>query len=205
MLAYRGNIMKSAEDIVKKWAKAQAKKPKQGQLLARIMLEATIRGLDPDSPPGTKQLNAAMVQAWSRLDPEFKEIYREVRDFYERSVKNMVKEMKLRVSKSKMTLTEKKAAIREINNKFGPDKLVKPYFPLRRFGKYWFQVGQGNFKEFYEFEDPLTRELSMRTRGSQLGKGNSQQQALAKTIRKGNGLSELFSQNVTTTQVLKLS
>ena len=36
-----------------------------------------------------------------------------------------------------------------------------------------------------------------------LFRSNSQQQALAKTIRKGNGLSELFSQNVTTTQVLK--
>jgi hypothetical protein len=45
------------------------------------MLEATIRGIDPDKP-GAKPMNAALVQAWNRLDPEFKEIYREVRDFY---------------------------------------------------------------------------------------------------------------------------
>jgi hypothetical protein len=202
MLAYRGNIMKSAEDIVTKWTKAQAKKPKQGQLFGRLMIEATIRGIDPDKP-GAKTMNAALVQAWNRLDPEFKEIYREVRDFYSRAVNNMVREMKLRVARSPGTLSEKKAAIREINNKFGPDKLVQPYFPLRRFGKYWFQVGKGNFKEFYEFEDAFSRELAMRTRESQLRKGNAQQQALAGTIRKGNGLSELFSQNLTTTQVLK--
>jgi hypothetical protein len=202
MLAYRGNIMKSAEDIVTKWTKAQAKKPKQSQLLGRLMIEATIRGIDPDKP-GTKTMNAALVQAWNRLDPEFKEIYREVRDFYSRAVNNMVREMKLRVARSPGTLSEKKAAIREINNKFGPDKLVQPYFPLRRFGKYWFQVGKGNFKEFYEFEDAFSRELAMRTRESQLRKGNAQQQALAGTIRKGNGLSELFSKNLTTTQVLK--
>ena len=202
MLAYRGNIMKSAEDIVTKWTKAQAKKPKQGQLLGRVMLETTIRGIDPDKP-GTKTMNAALVQAWNRLDPEFKEIYREVRDFYERSVNNMVREMKLRVAKSDKPLAEKKAAIREINDKFGPDKLVKPYFPLRRFGKHWFQVGKGNFKEFYEFEGSLSRELAMRTREAQLRRGNAQQQALADTIRKGDGISELFTQNLTTTQVLK--
>ena len=102
-------------------------------------------------------MNAALVQAWNRLDPEFKEIYREVRDFYSRAVKNMVREMKLRAVRGLDTLSEKKAAIREINSKFGPDKLVTPYFPLRRFGKYWFQVGKGNFKEFYEFEDSASQ------------------------------------------------
>ena len=202
MLAYRGNIMKSAEDTVTKWTKAQSEKPNQSRLMGRLMIEATIRGIDPDKP-GTKPMNAALVQAWNMLDPEFKEIYREVRDFYSRAVNNMVREMKLRVARSPGTLSEKKATIREINSKFGPDKLVQPYFPLRRFGKYWFQVGKGNFKEFYEFEDALSRELAMRTRDGQLRKGNAQQQALAGTIRKGNGLSELFSQNLTTTQVLK--
>jgi hypothetical protein len=202
MLAYRGNIMKSAEDIVTKWTKAQAKKPKQSQLLGRIMLEATIRGIDPDKP-GAKPMNAALVQAWNRLDPEFKEIYREVRDFYSRAVNNMVREMKLRVAKSTLTLSEKKAAVREINSKFGPDKLVQPYFPLRRFGKYFFQVGERNNKEFYMFENRFIRDMAMRKRRNELSTGNVQQQALATSIEMGNGLSELFNQNLNTTQVLK--
>jgi hypothetical protein len=202
MLAYRGNIMKSAEGIVTKWTAAKAKNPKQDRLMSRIMLEATIRGLDPDRP-GTKQMNAALVQAWAQLNPEFKQIYREVRDFYATSVNNMVREMKLKVAKSTLTLSEKKAAIREINSKFGPDKLIQPYFPLRRFGTYWFQVGKGNFKEFYEFEDQFSREMAMRNRERELRAGNAQQQALADTIRKGNGLSELFSQNRTTSSVIQ--
>jgi hypothetical protein len=202
MLAYRGKIMKSAEDIVTKWTKAQAKKPKQSQLLGRIMLEATIRGIDPDKP-GAKPMNAALVQAWNRLDPEFKEIYREVRDFYSRAVNNMVREMKLRVAKSTLTLSEKKAAVREINSKFGPDKLVQPYFPLRRFGKYFFQVGERNNKEFYMFENRFIRDMAMRKRRNELSTGNVQQRALATSIEMGNGLSELFNQNLNTTQVLK--
>jgi hypothetical protein len=202
MLAYRGNIMKTAEDITKKWTKAKIKNLKQDILMSRIMIEATIRGIDPDRP-GVKPVNAALVQAWNQLEPEFKEIYREVRDFYKASVENMVKEMKLKIAKSTMTLTEKKKALREIKDKFGPDKLVQPYFPLRRFGKYWFQVGKGNFKEFYEFEDQFSRELSMRRRIAKLRQGNAQQQALADTVRKGNGLSELFSQNRTSAGIIQ--
>jgi hypothetical protein len=206
MLAYRGNIMKTAEDITKKWTKAKIKNLKQDILMSRIMIEATIRGIDPDRP-GVKPVNAALVQAWNQLEPEFKEIYREVRDFYKASVENMVREMKLRIAKSTMTLTEKKKALREIKDKFGPDKLVQPYFPLRRFGTYWFQVGggkgKGNFKEFYEFEDQFTRDLSMRRRIRDLSKGNAQQQALVGTVKKGSGVSDLFSQNRTVPGIIK--
>ena len=206
MLAYRGKILKSAEDIINKWTKAQAKKPKQSELLNRIMIEATIRGIDPDRPStiaANKTLNPALLNAWNALDPEFKEIYRAVRDFYAESVERMVREMKLRAIKGAKDKAARRAAIREINDKFGPDKLVQPYFPLRRFGKYWFQVGKGNFKEFYEFEDALSRELAMRNREAELRRGNAQQKAFADTIRKGNGLSELFSQNLSTTKALQ--
>jgi hypothetical protein len=206
MLAYRGNIMKTAEDITKKWTKAKIKNLKQDILMSRIMIEATIRGIDPDRP-GVKPVNAALVQAWNQLEPEFKEIYREVRDFYKTSVENMIREMRLRIAKSTMTLTEKKKALREIKDKFGPDKLVQPYFPLRRFGTYWFQVGggkgKGNFKEFYEFEDQFTRDLSMRRRIRDLSKGNAQQQALVGTVKKGSGVSDLFSQNRTVPGIIK--
>jgi hypothetical protein len=206
MLAYRGKILKDAEDIINKWTKAQAKKPKQSELMSRVMLEATIRGIDPDRPstvPANKTLNPALLNAWNALDPEFKEIYRAVRDFYADSVKRMVREMKLRAVKGAKDKAARRAAIREIDEKFGPDKLIAPYFPLRRFGKYWFQVGKGDFKEFYEFEDAISRELAMRNRESELRRGNAQQQGYADTIRKGNGLSELFSQNLSTTKALQ--
>jgi hypothetical protein len=203
MIAYRGNIMQEAETIVKEWTKAQAKKPNQSRLMGRLMIETTLRGIDPDRP-GTKAINAALVQAWNQLDPEFKQIYRQVRDFYARSVTNMVRDTKLKVSKnSSLTLSEKKVLIKEINSKFGPDKLVQPYFPLRRFGKFFYQVGKGDFKEFYTLNSEKDREVAMRVRENDLSKGNAQQQALVKTIKKRNGLSELISKNLSTTQVFK--
>jgi hypothetical protein len=112
------------------------------------MLESTIRGIDPSDPKAV--LNAPLQAAWNGLDQEFKDIYVDVKKYYENSVNEMVKEMKRRALG--LPKAERQAMIKKINSQFGPDKLTKPYFPLRRFGKHWFQVGKNNFKEFYEFE-----------------------------------------------------
>jgi hypothetical protein len=199
MVASRLKKLNTAGEIIDRWTKAQAKKPKQSELLSKVMLESTIRGIDPSDPKAV--LNAPLQAAWNGLDKEFKDIYVAVKKYYENSVNEMVKEMKRRALG--LPKAERQAMIKKINSQFGPDKLTKPYFPLRRFGQYWFQVGKGNFKEFYEFESILDRELSMRKRQAKLSRGNAQQRALAQTIRKGNGLSELYSQNITTTQVLR--
>jgi GNAT superfamily N-acetyltransferase len=200
MIADRNRTMTKAKDILAEWTRLQARYPKQSRLMGRIMLEATIRGVDPDTAQaGT--LNPEMQAAWNGLKPEFKEIYRKVRDFYADSINTMISEMKKRALQ--LPKDERQKAIKEINDKFGRDKLVAPYFPLRRFGNYWFQVGKGNFKEFYEFETVLGRELAFRKRKRQLSNGNAQQQNLAETMRKGNGISELYNQNVSSTQVLK--
>jgi hypothetical protein len=199
MVASRLKKLNTAGEIINRWTKAQAKKPKQSELLGKVMLESTIRGIDPSDPKAV--LNAPLQAAWNGLDQEFKDIYVDVKKYYENSVNEMVREMKRRALG--LPKAERQAIIKKIDSQFGPDKLTKPYFPLRRFGKYWFQVGKGNFKEFYEFESLLDRELSMRKRQEELSRGNAQQRALAETMRKGNGLSELYSQNITTTQVLR--
>jgi hypothetical protein len=199
MVASRLNKLNTAGEIINRWTKAQAKKPKQSELLGKVMLESTIRGIDPSDPKAV--LNAPLQAAWNGLDQEFKDIYVDVKKYYENSVNEMVREMKRRALG--LPKAERQAIIKKIDSQFGPDKLTKPYFPLRRFGKYWFQVGKGNFKEFYEFESLLDRELSMRKRQEELSRGNAQQRALAETMRKGNGISELYSQNITTTQVLR--
>jgi Large polyvalent protein associated domain 39 len=197
MLAYRGKKLNQASEIVKAWTTAQAKNPKQSELVGRVMLEATIRGQNPSTLPTTD----ALRRAWDGLSPEFKKIYEDVRKFYADSVNEMVREMKQRAMG--LPKEERQAMIRKINEQFGPGKLKQPYFPLRRFGTYWFQVGTGMNKEFYEFESRISRELAMRTRRRQLMNGNKQQQALAGTIAKGNGISELYNRNIGTTQVLK--
>jgi hypothetical protein len=201
MLAYRAKKMNSASEIMRDWTKAQRKNFAQSQLMGRIMMEATIRGIDPDTA-AAGALNKPLQDAWNTLNPEFKEIYRRVRNFYTDSVNEMVREAKRRASAIQDPAARAKA-LQKIDEQFGPDKLIKPYFPLRRFGQYYYQVGSGNFKEFYEFENPLTRDLAMRRRAQELSKGNKQQRDLARTMTKGNGISELYGRNISTTQALK--
>jgi len=202
MVAYRAKKMNAASDIVKEWTKLQKKNFAQSQLMGKIMLEATMRGRDPDAgvPSGTAP--DALDKAWDTLKPEYKEIYRKVRNFYADSVNQMVQEMKRRA----LTIQDPAArtkALQKINEQFGPDKLIKPYFPLRRFGEYWYQVGERNNKEFYMFESKRDRNAAFNLRRNQLSKGNAQQQKLVSSMKMGNGISELYGRNISTTQALK--
>jgi len=202
MIEYRLSILNEAADISRRWTVAQFKNPKQSQIMARIMLEATMRSLDPDNPKG-QPVNAALLQAWAILKPEFKQIYRDVRDFYKKSVERMIKELEDRVNNSSLSQQEKEKSLAEIAAQFGPDKLVSPYFPLRRFGEFFFQVGSGNFKEFYEYESADARNLAMNNRVNELSEGNAQQRALVGSVYPGNGVSEIFSKNRDAPGVLK--
>lgn len=200
MLSYRGAKLKRAESTTSKWIAAQRRDPQMSALMSRIMLEATMRGIDPDTAAvGT--LNKPLEIAWNGLDKNFKEIYREVRDFYADSVKDMVDTLKER-AKAHGTPTEIAQRLKDIDAQFGPDKLSKPYFPLRRFGDHWFQVGTGNFKEYYTFESRSTRDLSMRKRRKELMAGNAQQQKAAETLYAGSGMSDLFA-SMSTTKVIQ--
>ena len=201
MVAYRAKKMNAASEIMRDWTKAQKKNFAQSQLMGRIMMEATIRGIDPDKA-AAGALNKPLQDAWNTLDNDFKIIYRRVRDFYANSVNEMVREAERRAS-AIQDRAERDKALQKIKEQFGPDKLIKPYFPLRRFGQYYYQVGSGNFKEFYEFENPLSRDLAMRRRAQELSKGNKQQRDLVRTMTKGNGISELYGRNISTTQALK--
>lgn len=200
MLSYRGEKLKRAEGTTSKWIAAQRRDPQQSALMSRIMLEATMRGIDPDTAKvGT--LNKPFQNAWDALDKDFKEVYREVREFYADSVKDMVDTLKER-AKAHGTPTEVAQRLKDIDAQFGPDKLIAPYFPLRRFGDHWFQIGSGNFKEFYTFESRSTRDLSMNKRRKELEAGNKQQQDKAKEMHSGSGTSDLFS-SMSTTKVIQ--
>lgn len=200
MLSYRGAKLKRAENTTSKWIAAQRRDPQMSALMSRVMLEATIRGIDPDTATAGS-LNKPFQDAWNALDKDFKEIYREVRDFYADSVKDMVDTLKER-AKAHGTPTEIAQRLKDIDAQFGPDKLVKPYFPLRRFGDHWFQIGSGNFKEFYTFESRSTRDLTMKKRIKELEAGNAQQQKLAETVHSGTGTSDLFA-SMSTTKVIQ--
>ena len=201
MLAYRFRSLTKAGDIVKDWTKLMQISAPMERLMGRVMVEATIRRIDPDTAsaadlPPTDPL----AKAWALLPPEFKSVYRRARDYYKDSIIETINEMKQRIIKSGKPLSEKKALLRDLQRQFGPDKLVSPYFPLRRFGQYWFQIGKGNFKEFVEFEDETVRNLAMEVRKEELIK--SGRKDLADTIQSGNGISELFTKNAASTKLL---
>ena len=200
MLAYRGTKLKRAESTTSKWIAAQRRDPQMSSLMSRIMLEATIRGIDPDTFVGPST-HSELQKSWELLDTDFKEIYREVRDFYADSVKDMVGMLKER-AKAHGTPTEIAERLKQINDQFGPDKLLKPYFPLRRFGEHYFQVGEGDYKEFYTFESRSTRDLTMNKRRKELMAGNPQQQKAAELITPGSGTSNILA-SMSTTKVVK--
>jgi hypothetical protein len=204
MASYRGKLVKEVEVIAKAWKDAQSREPSKSRLMGRLMMEVTIRGVEVDpSGPGydATKVNPALADAWTAIGPEFQNIYRRVRTFYTDAVNRMVRDMKERALG--LPKAERQAMIKKINEQFGPGKLARPYFPLRRFGSFWFQIGNGNFKEFYMFESRMNRFLAARKRQDELSRGNATQKALANTLDTGNGISELYSRNIGTTQVLK--
>lgn len=204
MVSYRGKKLKLAANIAKDWIAQQVMHPEKARLMGQLMLEVTMRKIEVD-PLGpnydASKVNLELKKGWDMLGPEFQSIYRRTREFYSNSVQEMIQEMKNRASH--LPAAERQVILDKIDSMFGPDKLITPYFPLRRFGTYWFQVGTGNNKEFYMFTDPITRGLSFRRRRNELSRGDAAQKKLAATMEMGNGISEVFNRNVGTTQVLE--
>ena len=203
MIAHRGRIMTEAAAIAKDWTAAQKENMAQSQLLGRLMLEATLSKveIDPkntDINPATKKpyydqakVHPKVEAAWNTLDPKFQDIYRRVRDFYRKQLENAIEQM--RAHANRIEDTEKRQKLLDgIARDFASDKLVFPYFPLKRFGSYWFQVGERQDKEFYKFETYVMRELNFIKRKAQLLMGNKRQVDLAEQgMDKGNSVSEL--------------
>jgi len=206
MLAYRGRMLSRAKDTIQKWAQMQLDAPAQSRLMSRVMLEATIQGIevDPQGPgyidpltagPKDKVAPQQLVDAWNKLDPKFQNLYREVRNYYTDLLKATVREMKLRVLASGKTSAEKKDLIRKINKQFAEENFSRPYFPLRRFGDFWFQVTANGRTEFYTFESHIDRDLAYDKRYAELSNGNVTQKAAAESMRAGNSISQMYTDN----------
>jgi GNAT superfamily N-acetyltransferase len=56
------------------------------------------------------------------------------------------------------------ATILDIRNEFERAKIKGPYFPLMRFGQYWYQIGKGANREYYMFESQAAREAHLQAR-----------------------------------------
>jgi hypothetical protein len=214
MGADRGRMFSRAKTVVDKWFALQLKKPEQSRLMSLVMLEATIQGIEVDplgpgyidpllAKPTDKVAPAVLVNAWNGLDPEFQQLYRDVRNYYTGLLHNTINEMKQRVRNSGKTPAEIAELIKKIDDNFNPANFVRPYFPLRRFGDFWFQVTANGLSEFYTFENHLERDLAYDKRHGELAAGNAAQQDAANNMKSGNSVSEMFLQNKDATGVLK--
>jgi hypothetical protein len=158
-LAKKSQILKESGDISRKWERLQSADPDMSRQLGVVMHSATILEIDPDKATAAQRAsNAKLMNEWRALDPEARTIYREVRDFYERRYSNYKRLMNRRIVQMRQ-LGVSEATILEIRNEFEKGKRAGPYFPLMRFGRFWYQVGKGQNREYYMFESEAARDM----------------------------------------------
>ena len=163
-LSRKNSILKESGNIAKSWERLQAKDPEMSRQVGEVMAMATIKEVDPDKA-STNQRNANqdLMNKWRALTPEAKEIYRNVRNFYSRRYSEYKQLMNRRIIQMRK-LGVSEASITEIRNEFEKAKLKGPYFPLMRFGRFWYQVGRGTSREFYMFDSQAARDRHIEER-----------------------------------------
>lgn len=158
-LAKKSQILKESGDISRKWERLQSANPDMSRQLGVVMHSATILEIDPDKATAAQRANnARLMNEWRALSPEARTVYREVRNFYERRYSNYKRLMNRRIIQMRQ-LGVSETTILEIRNEFEKGKRAGPYFPLMRFGRFWYQVGKGQNREYYMFESEAARDM----------------------------------------------
>lgn len=190
MLDERNASLNKVRDIVKPWQDWQSKNKEKSKILNALMLDSTRLGIDPETNTSDARLN----KAWNDIGKDGQEHYIKVRDFYKNQLESHIKVL-LDRKKANLVgkgLTEAQAEAsqeyKDLEQHFRKNT-VEPYFPLRRFGQYWLQIGEGKSKEFYTFESALERNIFKL-------KNQARVKSQGKKIEAGNGIRNLLSSNV---------
>jgi hypothetical protein len=166
-LARKNNILKESGDILNVWERMQSSNPGESVALATVMHESTILQFDPDKIRyGRNPREIMIADDWKKLSLTSKNIYRQVRDFYEKRQDEYKAVMRKRIIEMR-NLGVSEATILEIRNEFENTKFKGPYFPLMRHGRFWYQIGKGKDREYYMFETAGAKEAHMAERISQ--------------------------------------
>jgi len=166
--ARKNRILTESGDITKRWQRMQAMDPEMSRKIGAVMHRATIQRIDPDKATA-EQRNADpdLMTMWRELDPEAKQIYRDVRDFYARRFTEYKSTLRQRLIQMRQ-LGVSETTINEIRNEFEKGIGSGPYFPLMRYGRFWYQIGKGSNREYYMFESANEREAHLRQRLSEV-------------------------------------
>jgi hypothetical protein len=125
---------------------------------------ATITEIDPDKATmHQRNSNQQLMIEWGKLDADAKKIYRDVRDFYDRRYSNYKQLMNRRIIQMRQLGVSEKTIL-EIRNEFEKGKLKGPYFPLMRFGRFWYEIGPTGNREYYMFESQAARDAHIEER-----------------------------------------
>ena len=139
------------------------------------MIEATFARVDPD-PKGKghdakklanttagKKAQAAWDALTSGPDADTAvKIYRDVREFYEKRMNEYIRVQLDRLAQKEKAKDTPDADIKKmLKEKLDKieEGIIKPYFPIKRFGEFWLQIGKGANKIFMQFEDAAARNL----------------------------------------------
>lgn len=170
----RNQILASGDKIIKEWSNLQETNPKKAEAMAQMMIFASINKLDPDSKgrghdAAKFNANPELKQKWADLiggqdgDKALK-IYRDVRKFYEDRLNEYIDIQVERIRDREKAKGTPDDAIDEIVRKKKNEIIkdsIQPYFPIKRFGEYWLQIGKGKNKIFMQFEDAAARNAEL--------------------------------------------
>jgi len=151
-LSRKNQISNESGAITKRWTRLQVANPDMSSKLGAVMFRATISEIDPDRATAQQRNeNVDLMKQWAELDPAAKQIYRDVRNYYEKRFSEYKRTLNNRVELMKKYGVSK-TTISKIRKEFEQDIRKGPYFPLMRYGRFWYQVGKGNNREYYMFE-----------------------------------------------------
>jgi hypothetical protein len=219
MIATRNAILTDGDPIITSWSNLLNDNPEKAEQLGKAMIEATIKKNDPD-PKGaghnTKEYatDASLKKAWTDLttgkdgDTAVK-IYREVRDFYDRRMQEYVKVQVKRIDEYGQVkgLTKEEIAAKQLAFKRDTEeKIIRPYFPIKRFGDYFLMVGKGKNKIFMQFEDAFARDAEMEVQKAKLIKLGMTDAEAQGQLWPGQGFNEVLNEKLSdVTQLSKIN
>ena len=119
-------------------------------------------------------------------------IYRMARDSYKQTFDLHEKLLKEKIASSNVpgdindASTPKGKLIAAITKTFQEARLLDIYFPLMRYGNFWFSKGKGKSGEFYMFESTTARNAAVEVRVAELNKANGTNRSLDQMIADGD-------------------
>jgi hypothetical protein len=184
MIATRNAILKEGGPIIGRWSNLLQDNPEKAKQLGQVMIESTLEKMDPsildpqlqqilskkDLPDLlTKYDSSSLKDAWREMssgkDGDIAvEIYKQVRNFYERRMNEYIQVQEARIREAglakNLTPEEINAKVRDFKKEI-EESIIRPYFPIKRFGDYFLMVGRGKDKIFMQFEDAFARDAEL--------------------------------------------